>query len=175
MTDFDRRLDEIFADVTPRDRADAALALDIATQVTALRQQRGLTQAQLAEKLGKTQQAISKIENPTHAGHSLARLHDLLAALDATVDVTLVPLEHLADYRERFAHKPVLDARLAKLAAEGGLPWEEADSSSTQAPTESGAWPPPRVKTADPLPSRGRITPIGPYLMGKKRREAIHA
>lgn len=131
MTDFDRRLNEIFADVSPRERADAALALDIADQVTALRQLRGVTQAQLAEKLGKTQQAISKIENPTHAGHSLARLHDLLAALDATVDVTLVPLEGLAAYRKQFSRKPVLEARLAKMAVEEGLPREESAEDAT--------------------------------------------
>lgn len=178
MTDFDRRLDEIFADVSPMDRADAALALDIADQVTALRQQRGLTQAQLADKLGKTQQAISKIENPVHVGHSLSRLHDLLAALDATVDVTLVPLEGLAAYREQFSHKPVLEARLAKLTAEEGLPWEEsAEEAALPSPTRArrARLPRNRVSVAGPRRSSDRSHFFSGLLGRQPLRETTHA
>lgn len=108
-TDFERELDDIFANVDEHDEAEARLALDIASQFTALRLRRGLSQAQVAEKLGKSQQAISKIENPGHNGHQLARLKEAVAALDATLDVTLIPQEDLATYRAHRRPKPALD------------------------------------------------------------------
>lgn len=111
-SDFQRELDEIFSDLDPKVEADAHLALDIASQFTALRQRRGLSQGQLAEKLGKSQQAISKIENPSHGGHNLGRLKEAVEALDATLDVTLVPREDLDAYRAEFVAKPALDRRL---------------------------------------------------------------
>lgn len=116
-TDFERELDDIFANVDEHAEADARLALDIASQFAALRLRRGLSQAQVAEKLGKSQQAVSKIENPGHNGHQLARLKEAVEALDATLDVTLVPREDLDAYRAGFVAKPALDRRVAPKAS----------------------------------------------------------
>lgn len=110
-SDFERELDDIFANVDEQAEAEARLALDIASQFAALRQRRGLSQAQLAEKLGKSQQAVSKIENPDHQGHNLGRLKEAVAALGASLDVTLVPNEELEAYREHAVPKPALDRR----------------------------------------------------------------
>ena len=108
-TDFDRELDDIFQNVTPEAEAEALLAFDIALQFVALRERRKLTQAALAARLGKSQQAISKIENPTHGGHTLARLKEVLKELDATLDVTIVPNEDLDLYQTLYLPKPVLE------------------------------------------------------------------
>ena len=118
MTTFLEELEEILGSVDSQAYAEARLALEIATQFAALREQRGLTQRQLAERLGRTQQAVSKIENPTHAGHSLSRLKAAVAALDATLDVTIVPLEDLAAYEALRPPKPTLEAIQQRLADE---------------------------------------------------------
>jgi transcriptional regulator with XRE-family HTH domain len=94
------------------------VAIDIATQFSALRERRGLSQAQVAELIGKTQQAISRIENPTHAGHNIAVLRKVVEALGAVIDVTIVPMEDLEAYQELFPPKPTIEDIHARLEAE---------------------------------------------------------
>jgi transcriptional regulator with XRE-family HTH domain len=108
-TDFDRELDEIFAGVDPADDAEAHLALDVASQFKALRRRRGLSQTKLARRLGISPQAISRIENPPLEGHNLARINEIVAAMDAYLEVTIVPLEDAEAYRALYLPKPVLE------------------------------------------------------------------
>ena len=65
--------------------------LEAALQITKLREAHGLTQEQLAERVGTTQQTISRLESATYRGHSLRTLRRIAEALDAEVVVTLVP------------------------------------------------------------------------------------
>ena len=60
----------------------------LAEQVRALRQLRGLSQRQLAERMGTTQSAIARLEGGGVAP-SLATLERLAAALDAELVVSL--------------------------------------------------------------------------------------
>ena len=60
-------------------------------QVARLRMLRGLSQAQLAEKVGTRQPSIARLENGSPA--SLSFLNRIAAALDAKVEVRLVPRE----------------------------------------------------------------------------------
>jgi transcriptional regulator with XRE-family HTH domain len=116
---FLRELDEIFDGVVDdHEVAKWGVAIDIATQFSALRERRGLSQAQVAELVGKTQQAISRIENPTHAGHNLAVLRKVVEALGAVIDVTIVPMEDLEAYQELFPPKPTIEDIHARLEAE---------------------------------------------------------
>jgi len=50
----------------------AGEAWDVAMQLAALREQAGLSQAELARKLKTTQQQISRLESPGYEGHSLS-------------------------------------------------------------------------------------------------------
>ncbi len=109
MNTFSEELEDIFGPTDSHEYAEARLALEIAVQFAALRERRGLSQRQVAERLGRSQQAVSKIENPTHGGHNLARLKAALEALDATLDVTIVPLEDLAAYDACRPPKPALE------------------------------------------------------------------
>jgi len=62
----------------------------VGNQIAALRKKKGFTQAEIAEKLGITAQAISKWEN----GHTLpetALLPSLAELLDCSIDSILVP------------------------------------------------------------------------------------
>ncbi len=69
QTNFDRYLDKKLQDPAFRARFEAAdHAWDIALQLAALRQARGLTQKQVAELLGTKQQAIARLEDPAYSG-----------------------------------------------------------------------------------------------------------
>lgn len=51
----------------------------------------GLTQAQLAERVGTTQSVIARLEDANYEGHSLRMLGRIAAALGQRVEVTFVP------------------------------------------------------------------------------------
>jgi DNA-binding XRE family transcriptional regulator len=53
----------------------------------------GLTQAQLAERVGTTQSAIARLEDADYEGHTLRMLDRIAAALGKRVEVTFVPAD----------------------------------------------------------------------------------
>jgi len=65
--------------------------LCIAEQVYDLRIQAGLTQKQLAHKIGTTQSAISRLEDADYEGHSLDMLRRIATALHQRVEIRFVP------------------------------------------------------------------------------------
>jgi transcriptional regulator with XRE-family HTH domain len=108
-TDFDRYLEHKLQDPAFRARFEAAdHAWDIALQLAALRQARGLTQKQVAELLGTKQQAIARLEDPTYSGHSLSMVRRYVEALGASLDVIVVPAETANSYTAQRAPKPLL-------------------------------------------------------------------
>ena len=110
QTNFDKYLERKLADPGFRERiATADRAWDIALQLVALRRERGLTQEQVAELLGTKQQAIARLENPAYTGHSLSMIRRYVEALGAAIDVTMVPSERLAEYRNSDCSEPLLD------------------------------------------------------------------
>jgi transcriptional regulator with XRE-family HTH domain len=112
QTNFDRYLERKLQDPDFRARFEAAdQAWDIALQLAALRQARGLTQKQVAELLGTKQQAIARLENPAYTGHSLSMMRKYVEALGASLDVTVVPAETTSEYTAKHSHKPLLAVR----------------------------------------------------------------
>ena len=92
-TNFDRYLEEQLKDPAFAERYErAGEAWDVALQLTALREQAGLSQSQLARLLRPTQQQVSRLESPAYEGHSLSMLRRVAAALHARVRVVLEPL-----------------------------------------------------------------------------------
>jgi DNA-binding XRE family transcriptional regulator len=63
--------------------------LRLAYRITELREKCGLTQAQLAAKVGTTQAGISRLENPNYRNYSLTTLEKVAAALGARLRVEL--------------------------------------------------------------------------------------
>jgi transcriptional regulator with XRE-family HTH domain len=111
-TNFDRYLERKFQDADFRARFEAAdQAWDIALQLAALRQARGLTQKQVAEILGTKQQAIARLEDPAYTRHSLSMVRKYVQALGASLEVTVVPAEATAAYAARRRTKPLLPTR----------------------------------------------------------------
>jgi len=53
----------------------------------------GLTQKQLAERVGTTQSVIARLEDADYEGHTLRMLDRIAAALGQRVEVTFVPAD----------------------------------------------------------------------------------
>lgn len=68
----------------------AAKELEPGYQIARLRILRGLTQAQLAEKVGTKQPSIARLENGSSLP-SISFLSKLAEALDAKLEISLVP------------------------------------------------------------------------------------
>src|SRR5438552_13092490 len=91
-TNFDLFLEEQLRDPDFAERfKQAGEAWDVALQLAALREQAGLSQAELARKLKTTQQQISRLESPRYEGHSLSMLRRVARALRACVPAVLEP------------------------------------------------------------------------------------
>lgn len=73
-------------------RAEAELA----RAVFRLRTEAGLTQRQLAARVGTTASVISRLEDADYTGHSLAMLRRIAAALGRRVEVRFPPVKHPA-------------------------------------------------------------------------------
>ncbi len=67
--------------------------IDVAEQIYLLRTEAGLTQAELAEKIGTTASAISRLENADYEGHSMTMLRRIATALNKQLKISFVPLE----------------------------------------------------------------------------------
>jgi ribosome-binding protein aMBF1 (putative translation factor) len=64
---------------------------EIGTLIYQLREKAGLSQAQLAKRVGTTQSVISRLEDADYEGHSLAMLARIAAAVEQRVEIRFVP------------------------------------------------------------------------------------
>jgi len=79
----------------PRRRAlfeDALANASVARSIYDARTEAGLTQAKLAERVGTSVSAISRIEDLDYDRHSLSILRRIAAALNMRVEVRFVPI-----------------------------------------------------------------------------------
>jgi transcriptional regulator with XRE-family HTH domain len=67
-----------------------------AWQIRAMRKSRGLTQADLADRLGTKQSAVSRMEDPDYGGHSVDTLVKLAHIFDCALSVRFVTYSQLA-------------------------------------------------------------------------------
>lgn len=94
-TDFDRYLEDQLKnpDFAARFKK-AGQAWEIAMQLAALRKKSGLSQKELANRLGTSQQQISRLESPGYEGHSLSMIRRFADELGAAVQVRIVKKRH---------------------------------------------------------------------------------
>ena len=91
-TNFDAYLEEQLKDKNFAERfRQAGEAWDVALQIAALRKEAGLSQEELAKRLGTSQQQISRLESPSYEGHSLSMLRRVAEALNAEIRVIFEP------------------------------------------------------------------------------------
>ncbi|MBW2670880.1 MAG: helix-turn-helix domain-containing protein [Deltaproteobacteria bacterium] len=90
QTNFDEYLEKQLKDSDFAKRfKKAGQAWDVALQLAALRKDAGLSQKELAVKVGTSQQQISRLESPSYEGHSLSMLRRVAEVLGATVHIEI--------------------------------------------------------------------------------------
>ena len=94
-TNFDIYLEEQLKDSGFKKRFErAGEAWDVAIKLAALRKEAGLSQKELARKVGTSQQQISRLESPSYERHSLSMLRRIAEVLGATVQVDIQRRKH---------------------------------------------------------------------------------
>jgi len=89
-TNFDRYLEEHLKDPEFAERfKKAGEAWEVALQIATLRKDSGLSQTELAKRVGTSQQQISRLESPSYEGHSLSMLRRVAEVLGARVKVKI--------------------------------------------------------------------------------------
>lgn len=100
----EKSLPEEFSDKDYRTAyAESMLDSMIATQIKVLRDQRNLTQAQLAELSGMRQSRISALENVNYSAWSISTLKKLASALDVALTVRFESFADLVKEAESFS------------------------------------------------------------------------
>lgn len=90
-TNFDRYLDEQLKDPAfARGFEEAGKEWDLALQIARLRKAAGLSQLELAKRVGTTQQQISRLERPHYRG-SLTTIQRVAEALGVSLFIQLRP------------------------------------------------------------------------------------
>ena len=74
---------------------EVALNAEIARKIYDLRTKAGLSQRELAKRVGTSASAICRIEDADYVGHSLSLLKKIADALDRRVDIRFLPLKRL--------------------------------------------------------------------------------
>lgn len=88
---------QIIDRVTGRDEklraliAEGAINAEIAEMLLVARERAGLTQAQLAQRIGTKQPVIARLEDADYNGHSLTMLQRIATALGLRLEVRLAP------------------------------------------------------------------------------------
>ena len=88
---------EMLYPVKPGSAREAKLAkydrdFVVAQELYALRTKAGLTQEQLAKKVGTTRTAIVRLEDADYRGHSVRMLEKIAQALDHRVEIHFTPI-----------------------------------------------------------------------------------
>jgi transcriptional regulator with XRE-family HTH domain len=74
----------------------------VAAQIKIIREQRGLTQAQLAEKIGTKQAGISRLENINYDAWKVETLARIASAYDVWLRISFEEFDSLTDEIERY-------------------------------------------------------------------------
>jgi ribosome-binding protein aMBF1 (putative translation factor) len=72
--------------------SEEAENLRIAKNIYELRTKAGISQTDLAKRIGTTQSVVSRLEDADYEGHSLAMLQRVAAALNKRIEIRWVPL-----------------------------------------------------------------------------------
>ena len=68
---------------------------ELARKIYQLRTRAGLTQQELAERVGPSKSAICRLEDADYEGHSLSMLRRIATALDKRVEIRFMPAKRL--------------------------------------------------------------------------------
>jgi ribosome-binding protein aMBF1 (putative translation factor) len=71
---------------------ESGLNAELAQLIYHARTQAGLTQQQLADRIGTKQSVIARLEDAEYEGHSLSMLQKIAIALNQRLEVHLIPI-----------------------------------------------------------------------------------
>jgi DNA-binding XRE family transcriptional regulator len=74
---------------------EAVVNAEIARKIYELRTKAGLTQQELAARVGTSKSAICRLEDADYQGHSLSMLKRIAEALDKRVEIRFMPSKRL--------------------------------------------------------------------------------
>ncbi len=109
MTGDDREMQQLIAEET--------LNAEVARLIYEARTVAGLTQAELAERIGTKQPVITRLEDADYEGHSLSMLQRIALALNQRIELHFVPLEKPSEnpccsrYLNRRTHRAIFRFR----------------------------------------------------------------
>ena len=78
-----------------REYEEEVLNAEIARKIYQLRTKAGLSQRELARRVGTTASAICRLEDADYEGHSLFMLKRVASALNKRIEIRFVPLKPL--------------------------------------------------------------------------------
>ena len=87
---------------------EEAAKLRMAKAIYELRSNAGLSQTDLAKRIGTTQSVISRLEDADYEGHSLEMLQRIARALNNRVEIRFIPLQASAHRGGKHGKTPVL-------------------------------------------------------------------
>jgi ribosome-binding protein aMBF1 (putative translation factor) len=92
-TDATKILAEIAGHAPKRQQAfeEEVANREVAQRIYELRQHVGLSQVELARRVGTTQSVISRLEDADYDGHSLAMLNRIAAAVERRIEIRFLP------------------------------------------------------------------------------------
>ena len=94
--------------------AESFLNAYVATQIKVVREQRGMTQAELAKQIGTTQAGVSRLENINYSSWNIRTLIKLARAFDVRLKVSFEPYGTLPDEVVRFNRESLERVRRAE-------------------------------------------------------------
>ena len=74
---------------------EEVINVEIARRIYELRTKAGITQQELASRVGTSKSAICRLENADYDGHSLSMMKRIAEALDKRVEIRFVPAKKL--------------------------------------------------------------------------------
>lgn len=85
--------------------ADTFVDTFVAMQIRAIREQRGMTQKELAEKIGTAQTGVSRLENANYSGRSISALKNVARQFDCWLRVSFESYGSLVEEAEGFGEE----------------------------------------------------------------------
>ncbi len=102
MTTTSARRDQIVSSLRDKEYRDLFVEEEIDTglsfQIRALRQSRGWSQEELAERVNMAQETVSRLENLSYGKYTLSTLKRLASAYDVALVVRFAPFSQLVDW-----------------------------------------------------------------------------
>jgi transcriptional regulator with XRE-family HTH domain len=103
MTEKSELVQELQDKATRDAFVSSQMSIPLSFQILVLREQRGMTQKQLAEKAGMLQPRIAAMERPSGHEPNLRTLKRLASAFDVALVVRFVPFSELVKWAETFS------------------------------------------------------------------------